>query len=97
MQRRSLDLRQCDGGLRQRWLAAVVGGAAMASANNIHGWHDVSQPHSGPCEVLAFKDAMVAKFMLIFQCYGITPCVRYSVASRIYTDSRFPCEGNVIA
>ena len=30
-----------------------------------HGWHDVSQPHSGPCEVLAFMDTTGAKFMLI--------------------------------
>ena len=30
-----------------------------------HGWHDVSQPHYGPCEVLAFTDATGATFMLI--------------------------------
>jgi hypothetical protein len=95
MQRRSLDLRQCNGGLRQRWLAAVAGGAAMASANNIHGWHDVSQPHSGPCKVLAFTDAMGAKFMLIL------PMLRHhplrALCCSVENICRFPCEGNVIA
>ncbi len=30
-----------------------------------HCWHDVSQPYSGPCNVLAFTDATGAKIMLI--------------------------------
>ena len=60
-----------------------------------HGWHDVSQPHSGPCEVLAFKDGTGAKFMLIL------PTLRHhplrALCRSVENIYRFPCEGNVIA
>ena len=87
MQQRPLDcLRRCDGGLRRGWLAAVAGGAAMASDNSIttH-WH----------EVLAFTDATGATFMLLLPTLRHHPlCVSCRTVNKI---NRFPCEGNVIA
>ena len=59
------------------------------------GWHDISQPHSGLCEVLAFTDAMGEKNMLILLTLQHHPL--RALCHSIKNIYQFPCEENVIA
>jgi hypothetical protein len=86
--------------LMQWWLAATTaccsggwGRNGFSQLNN-HNWHHASQPHSGPCEVLAFTDATGAKFKPILLTLPHHPL--HALCGSIEKKILFPCSGNVI-